>query len=147
MASHHILLVANRTCPRRDVLDYVAARAAQHPGHRVHVLAPALNSRLRHICSDVDQAIGAARARLDDAARYLRAAGVNVDGHVGDSDPFVAVGDTFADFAADEVIVSTLPPGESNWLERNLIERLRERYGLPVTHVVSRYESEQLLAA
>jgi len=34
-------------------------------------------------------------------------------------------------FAPDELIISTHPEGRSNWLERNVVERARERFALP----------------
>ena len=45
-------------------------------------------------------------------------------------------------FGADEIVVSTHPPGRSNWLEKQVIERARERYRLPITHVVVDLERE-----
>jgi len=34
------------------------------------------------------------------------------------------------------LIISTHPEGRSNWLERGVVEHARERFALPVTHVV-----------
>jgi hypothetical protein len=34
------------------------------------------------------------------------------------------------------VIISTHPPGRSHWLDRDVVERARERFDIPVTHVV-----------
>ena len=39
-------------------------------------------------------------------------------------------------FPADEIVVSTHPPGRSNWLEHGIVERAGERFDLPITHVV-----------
>ena len=39
-------------------------------------------------------------------------------------------------FPADEVIISTHPPGRSNWLERDVVERARALSDIKVTHVV-----------
>jgi GABA permease len=44
--------------------------------------------------------------------------------------------DALRTFGADEIVISTHPPGRSNWLEKGVIERARERYPLPLTHVV-----------
>ena len=44
---------------------------------------------------------------------------------------------------ADEIIISTHPEGRSNWLERGVVERARERFTVPVTHVVVDLEREQ----
>jgi hypothetical protein len=34
------------------------------------------------------------------------------------------------------VIISTLPPGRSNWLEAGIVGRLREELDIPITHVI-----------
>ena len=45
-------------------------------------------------------------------------------------------------FGADEIIISTHPPGRSNWLEKGIVERARERFSVPITHVVVDLEAE-----
>jgi GABA permease len=49
-------------------------------------------------------------------------------------------------FPADEVMISTHPPGRSNWLEHDVVDRARERFDLPVTHVVVDLAGEQAAA-
>lgn len=136
---HRILIVANETCPCPALLEEVRERATRHDPHRVHIVAPALNSRLRHYLSDVDDAVAAASDRLADALQFLEGAGVDAGGSVGDADPLVAVADCLHVFPADEVLVSTHPPGRSHWLERRLPERIEHDFGLPVIHLVSEY--------
>jgi hypothetical protein len=136
---HRILVVANRTCPCPALLEDVARRAREHEPSDVLIVAPALNSRLRHYVSDVDAALAEARERLDHALAELGELGVAAEGRIGDSDPYVAIADALASFPATEMIISTLPPGQSNWLERGLIERAEEDFDVPLTHLVSRY--------
>jgi hypothetical protein len=138
MSDRRILVVANQTCPCPALADEVAARAGDPPA-RVLVVAPALNARLRHWVSDVDAAIAAARERLDRAVANLRERGIAAHGVVGDSDPLLAIEDALADFRATEIVLSTYPPGRSNWLEKNLPKRASARFDLPLTHVASRY--------
>lgn len=132
-----ILLIANRTCPCPDVLDEVRERAGGDG--LVLVVAPALNSRVKHWVSDTDAASEAARERLDVALGYLAGAGVRADGRVGDADPLLAIEDAIHSFPADEIVISTFPPEDSHWLEKDLLERAREATGLPIVHVTSRY--------
>jgi hypothetical protein len=33
-------------------------------------------------------------------------------------------------------VISTHPPGTSNWLERGVVDAARARFDVPVTHVV-----------
>src|SRR5262249_18010009 len=57
-------------------------------------------------------------------------------GEVGDSDPVQAIADAIRTFAPDEIVISTHPEGRSNWLERGVVDGAKERFDLPVTHVV-----------
>ena len=84
-----------------------------------------------------DRAYALARQRLDRALDHLRLLGATVDGEVGDPNPLEAVRVALGHFAADEILVSTLPRGLSQWLRRDLPARLREGCGIPVTHVVA----------
>ena len=68
----------------------------------------------------------------------LWSAGVTADGEIGDSDPVVALQDALRRYRPDEVIVSTHPPGRSNWLEKGVVEKARAVAApLPVFHVVA----------
>jgi hypothetical protein len=40
-------------------------------------------------------------------------------------------------FAADEIVISTFPEGRSNWLETDIVARLRDELDIPITHVIS----------
>jgi hypothetical protein len=68
--------------------------------------------------------------------------GIEVRGDIGDADPVQAMEDALRRFPADEAIISTHPPGRSTWLERGVVERSRERFPLPVSHVVVDLERE-----
>jgi GABA permease len=131
-----VLVIANRTCPCPTLLDEVARRAGNAPID-VFVVVPALNSRLRHWLSDVDDAVARAHERLELALADLRARGVSARGEVGDANPLVAIDDALAHFSASAIVIATLPPGQSNWLERGLIDKARARFDVPVTHLVS----------
>jgi hypothetical protein len=134
-----ILVIANRTCPCPTLADEVARRASAVPTD-VLVVAPALNSRLRHWLSDVDEALARAKERLDLAITALRRRGVVARGEIGDSNPLSAIADALASFPADEIVIATLPPGRSHWIERGLVENAMARFGIPITHLVSSYD-------
>lgn len=143
---HRLIVVANRTCPCPGLTDAIRRRIGDGPA-RVHVVAPALNSRLRHWLSDSDEAMRLAAERLGVAVGLLRAAGFDGTGEVGDADPLLAVEDALAAFPAHGVLISTWPEGKSHWLERDLLARARERFAIPVDHVVSRHAMPAALAA
>jgi hypothetical protein len=39
-------------------------------------------------------------------------------------------------FGADEIIISTHPEGRSHWLEKGIVDAARERFAVPIAHVV-----------
>ena len=131
---HQILVVANETVAGRALRGEVVGRAGE--GADVLVVCPALNSPIRHWASDEDGARRQADLRLAESLAALAAEGVDARGEVGDADPIQAMDDALRTFGADEIVISTHPPGRSNWLEKGVIERARERYPLPLTHVV-----------
>jgi predicted TIM-barrel enzyme len=108
----------------------------------VLVVTPALNSPLKHWVSDEDGARSAAQERLEESLSKLADAGVQARGEVGDGDPLQAIEDALRTFGADEIIISTHPEGRSNWLERGVVENARERFAVPITHVVVDLERE-----
>jgi uncharacterized membrane protein len=138
-----ILVVANETVAGRALRAEVVLRA--QPDADVLVVCPALNSPLRHWASDEDGARAEAHKRLDGSLAALAEAGVLARGEVGDADPIQAMEDALRTFGADEIILSTHPPGRSNWLEKGVVGRARESFDVPLTHVVVdlEHESEQ----
>ena len=73
----------------------------------------------------------------------MRAFGIEARGEVGDSDPLQAIEDAMRTFGPDEIVISTHPEGRSNWLERGVVTGARERFTVPVTHVVVDLEAER----
>lgn len=129
-----ILVVANETVAGAALREEILHRGGENA--EVLLVTPALNSRLRHWTSDEDRARAEAQARLDASLAALAAQGVEAEGKVGDDDPLQAIEDALRTFQADELIISTHPPGRSNWLERDLLRVARERYDCPIAHVV-----------
>jgi len=136
-----ILVIANETVGG-GTLREVIAQKAEGFDEEVLVVCPALNSPLRHWVSDEDGARAQAQERLDESVGRLREAGVNVRGEIGDGDPLQAIEDALRTFGADEVIVSTHPAGRSHWLERNVVGAARERFAVPITHVIVDLEAD-----
>jgi len=132
---HRILVVANETVEGHELLTAIRRRAEGVDAH-VLVVCPALNSPLKHWVSDEDAARLAAQRRLEASLAAMRAAGVEASGEIGDGDPLQAIEDAIRTFAPDELIISTHPEGRSNWLETGLVEATRERFAIPVAHVI-----------
>lgn len=139
---HRVLVVANQTVGGRALLEEIRNRCKGRSA-LIRVVTPALtSSKLDHWTSDTDEALREARARLESSLEAIGSAGLTAEGDVGDQDPMVAIEDALADFPADEVIVSTHPPGRSKWLERGVVEESRAQLDLPVTHVVVDLDQE-----
>ena len=132
---HRVLVVANETVGGSQLLDTIRERIAGRDA-RVLVVCPALNSPLRHWASDEDEAREQAQHRLDTSLETMQGAGIQAAGEIGDGDPIQAIEDALRTFRPDELVVSTHPLGKSHWLERGVVEKARERFALPVTHVV-----------
>jgi hypothetical protein len=130
-----ILVVANETSEEPELLDAVRSRAT---GARAEVLvvAPALNSRLRHWTSDDEEARRRAEARLRRCLERLRLVGVDAEGVVGDADPLLAIEDSLCGFPADELVISTHGAQRSRWLRGDVVGKARRRFAVPVHHVV-----------
>jgi hypothetical protein len=136
-----ILVVANETVEGDELLAEVRRIAAVRSAE-VYVVSPALNSKLRHWTSDEDAAREAAQDRLERSLARLRSIGLDATGEVGDADPVQAVEDALRVFGADEIVLSTHPEGRSSWLERGVVEAVRQRFVVPVTHVVVDLETQ-----
>jgi len=117
-----ILIVANRTAATGRLCGAVEARATAGPC-RFTLLVP-----------DVKKARDADWTLADGRRALGRAAGAPVAGLAGGPDPFDAVQQAVVTGDYDEIIVSTLAPGASKWLRRDLVGRIRG-LGLPVTAI------------
>ena len=134
---NRILVIANETVGGAPLLDKLKELASSsEDAARVHVVSPALNSPLRHLASDEDPARAAAQERLEHSIGKLKEEGIEASGEVGDGDPLQAIEDALRTFGADQIVISTHPEGRSNWLERGLVTQARERFAVPVDHVV-----------
>jgi hypothetical protein len=136
-----ILVVANETVAGGALRDAIMA-AAEGARANVLVVSPALNTKLKHWTSDEDQARAAAEERLARSCRELERLGIDARGEVGDADPLQAIEDAQRTFGAEMIIISTHPQGRSNWLERGVVSGARERFSVPITHVVVDLEAE-----
>ena len=130
-----VLVVANETVGGNELVSAISTLALTQATSFL-VICPALNSRLKTWTSDEDLARAAAQERLGATLERLGSVGIEARGEIGDSDPLVAVEDAVRTFRPDEIVISTHPPGKSNWLERGIVDSVRVRFDVPVTHVV-----------
>ena len=126
-----ILVVANKTAESPDLLEAMKAKGTEH---EYVLVVPAGGGALER-AADPDAARENTEPHLAAALEKFRAAGLKVEGTVGDSDPVAAVQDAanFTEF--DEIIISTLPIRASKWVKLDLPSKAGRATGLPVTHV------------
>jgi nucleotide-binding universal stress UspA family protein len=98
----------------------------------VLVVAPALNSWLRHWLSDEDTARRRAEERVTAHLERLERSGVHAEGRVGDADPLLAIADALSTFPADEIVIAA--GRNSTRLAEGLAARARELFALPTSH-------------
>jgi hypothetical protein len=140
--SKHILVVANQTIGGAKLLDLVRERA-KTPDTSFTLVVPMTRPRSGYVIYD-DAVRDSAQVRLDLTLSYLRGEDVVAGGELGDEDPYTATLDAIDEYNPDEVIISTLPSSSSGWLRRDLIERIQDSTGVPVTHVISDMDAEGL---
>ena len=100
-------------------------------GADVLVVAPALNSWLRHWLSDDD----AARRRAEERAAVfvdgLQRNGAHARGRVGDADPVQAIADALPTFPADRIVIAARLERSTRRADE-LMTRARSRFALPI---------------
>lgn len=134
MEPKRILVVANQTSSGPALRSEILRRAREGP-HVFTLVVPATAPH-EHMVSTEEEAVDIARRHLDAALTSLRAEGIEMTGHVGDASPMLAIADALVADHYDEVILSTLPPGVSRWLKKDLPKRVERRFGLPLTVVI-----------
>ena len=141
-----VLVVANRTAGSDELLAALRERADEGPT-RFHLVVPATARGVSRVANP-DSGVEAAENDLDGALDRLRAAGLEVDGQIGDPDPFTAIQNALQFYVVDEIVISTFPGERSGWLRMNLIERTRSATGKPVEHIeVSTEQANEEAAA
>jgi hypothetical protein len=138
-----ILAVANQTIGGQHLIDTILEKAGGEDAARVIICVPRSTPSHGNIIYD-DAVYDAAQVRIDLARGFLREREVQAIGDVGDPDPYTATMDPVAEWRPDEIVISTLPAQGSGWLRRDLIERITEATGIPVTHVVTDLDEEGL---
>jgi hypothetical protein len=140
-ATKTVLVVANETLGGRELLEAVRERAADDVRF---VLCVPQNKPRAGLVIYADAVFDAAQVRIDLALDVLRGMGIRAIGEVGDPDPYSATIDAVHEYGPQEIIISTYPATRSGWLRQDLIERVKNATGLPVTHIVNDIDSEGL---
>jgi hypothetical protein len=129
-----VLVVAHKTAATQPLLDAVHERAARGPA-KFTLLVPLAVHGLHKVVDPEDQDAAETEGVLAEALPKLSAAaGSQVEGITGSSNPHMAIEDAVNLRGFDEIIISTLSPRFSRWLKLDLPSKL-SGLGLPVTTV------------
>src|SRR4051794_40078036 len=120
-----LLALAHRSADSGELFEELRRRAEAAPVTAMLVLPAPLGHE--------DEA----RRQLGRALDRMREAGVSALGTIGDADPVNAALDVWDPRSYDEIVVCTLPHGESTWLHIDLPHRLRRMTDATVSHVVA----------
>lgn len=135
MEPRRILIVANQTAAGEHLVHAVRRHIQQGPC--VFTLLVPASPPPNTATWTEGQSRALATERMEHALEGLRAAGAEIDGVVGDTNPLLAVEDLLRHAAFDEVVVSTLPSNTSKWVRQDLPRRIRQEFGIPTQHVVA----------
>lgn len=135
MEPRRILVLANQTAAGEHLVRAVQRHIEQGPC-TFTLLVPASPPPNTATWTE-GQARAHATERMEHALTGLRAAGAQIEGVVGDTNPLLAVEDLLRHATFDEVIVSTLPSNASRWMRQDLPHRIRQEFGIPTQHVVA----------
>jgi hypothetical protein len=152
IAMSRILVIANKTLGSSDLLQVIRDRMTEGPC-KFTLLVPAIPHAHRESTIETltrrmtnmpinGEARGAeeadyehARGRVEFGIEQLQKLGAEVDGEVGNANPFKAVEDALSRRKYDEIILSTLPSRVGGWLSQDLPHKVKRKFKGPVTVV------------
>lgn len=141
---HKYLVVAHQTATDPHLVDRAKQLFGQDPEAVFAILVPA--TRVEHLLTwERGESEEIAQRRAYEARRVFEATGIPVsEAKVGDEHPVLAIEDELRAHPADyhAVLLSTLPPGRSRWLEQDVHRQAERRIGIPLYHVYNGSERD-----
>lgn len=150
---HRVLVIGAKTLRSERLQRHLSKQAAGRPTEFLLVVpasadetaeqAAAIEAsfatvgRVAHAPDESPEGDVLAHFRLREVLGRLQGQGLTVEGVIGNSDPMEAAAGALSRFAADEVVLSTLPQDRSRWLDIDLPTELRRRFSVPVTVVTA----------
>jgi hypothetical protein len=92
-----------------------------------------LPTRIAWLASDTDRTREVADERLGAVLEQLDDSGTPAEGTVGADDPLLAFEDAVSDFQPQHILIAMRGANDAGWQERGLIDKVLERFDLPVT--------------
>jgi GABA permease len=135
-----VLVLANETVEGRELLDEL--RSIDRAGRAEYFVCVPANpidtgtAMYEGAVYMWDATVQAAQERLDRTLAVLRSENLDAHGELGSFKPLKALEDAVGKFKPDRLVICTLPEERSAWLRFDIVDRARESYRIPVTHVV-----------
>lgn len=121
---NHTLVVATKTVAAPDLVSRLKERASVRP-HRFTIICPrAEDVAEKQVARDLAATLA-----------ELYRADIDATGQPMSPDPFLAVRNAIAHYRVDDVLISTFAGERSQWLEDNLVGRVREITDKSVEHI------------
>jgi hypothetical protein len=127
------LVVANQTVAAPELVARLKELAEQGPRRIIAVVPQSGVS---------GNAVREARERLRTLLASLHDAHIVAAGMIGDPDPYTATMNAVQYFHISEVVISTLPEGESKWVADKLVDRVRSATNIAVEHIESHADTK-----
>ena len=135
-----VLVLANETVEGRELLEEL--RSIDRAGRAEYFVCVPANpidtgtAMYEGAVYMWDATVQAAQARLDRTLTVLRSENLDAHGELGSFKPLKALEHAVGQFKPDRLVICTLPEERSAWLRFDIVDRARETYRIPVTHVV-----------
>ena len=97
------------------------------------IITPTLPGRFEWLASATDRAREQADERLQAVLGHLEEVGTGAEGAVGSDDPLEAIADGVRAFDPDHLLIALRPGEKAGWQEKGLLDRIQERFALPMT--------------
>jgi hypothetical protein len=109
----------------------------------IFVLTPVLDRPFEHWVGGSDEERHIADRHLQTLLSELHTLGVHAEGMVGTNEPLPSIESALQRFPADEIVVATHPLDKQGWLEHGIVQKIRARSDLPITHVLPVQERDR----
>jgi hypothetical protein len=141
-----VLVVEHKTSATPLLLDAVRERA-RRGSCTFTLLVPQTTHGLHKVVDPHDQSSSEARGELDHTLPALsEAAGMPIQGIVGDPDPVAAVEDAINLYGFDEIIISTPSPRLARLVRLDLPSKV-SGMGVPVTRLIPSHDEVRAAVA
>jgi hypothetical protein len=130
--ARRLLIAAGEAASGTEALPF-GVRELIDAAEEILVVTPALPTRFEWLASATDSARERADERLGTVLGQLAELGSEAAGAVGADDPLLAFEDAIREFSPDHILIALRAGDRAGWQERGLLDRLHERFGLPMT--------------